>query len=72
MDKENKKEWLKIFIKVLIYALGLIGAYLGVNAMTSCTIARDANSNGKTTIVTVDTTIINHKGYVKTKNYEYD
>ena len=34
------KEVIKIIIKVLIYALGLIGAYFGVSAMTSCTVQR--------------------------------
>ena len=30
------KEIIKIIIKVLLYALGLIGSYLGVSALTSC------------------------------------
>mgnify|MGYP000083385069 CR=1 FL=1 len=42
----NRKELIKIIIKVLIYALGLIGAYLGVSAMTSCTMQRNVESRG--------------------------
>ena len=31
-----KKEVIKIVIKVIIYALGLIGSYFGITALTSC------------------------------------
>lgn len=41
-----KKEILKIIVKVLIYALTLVGAYLGVNAFTSCTVQREIKSSG--------------------------
>jgi hypothetical protein len=33
---DMKKEVLKIIIKVLIYALGLVGSALGISALTSC------------------------------------
>lgn len=62
-----KKEILKIVIKVLIYALGLIGSYFGVSALTSCSVSRSVDGSGKTTIVTTDTTYIYHKGVLKTK-----
>lgn len=60
-----KKEILKIIVKVLIYALGLVGAYLGVSAVTSCTVQRSSDIDGKAVIVTVDTTVINHSGSIK-------
>lgn len=56
------KEVLKIIIKVLIYALGLIGTYFGVSAMTSCTVQRQFDSYGKGTIILSDTTSISHSG----------
>lgn len=62
-----KKEILKIFIKVLIYALGLIGSYLGISALTSCSASHSVDGSGKTTIVTTDTTYIYHSGVLKTK-----
>lgn len=62
-----KKEILKIVIKVLIYALGLIGSYLGVSALTSCTGSRSVEGSGKTTVFTTDTTYIYHNGFLKTK-----
>ena len=62
-----KKEILQIIIKVLIYALGLIAAYLGVTSLSSCTFSRSSVVNGRATIITVDTTYIKHNGTLKTK-----
>lgn len=62
-----KKEIIKIVIKVLIYALGLIGSALGITALASCTTSHSIDGSGKTTIVTVDTTYIYHSGVLKTK-----
>lgn len=62
-----KKEILKIVIKVLVYALGLIGSYLGISALTSCSTSHSVEGSGKTTIVTTDTTFIYHNGVLKTK-----
>lgn len=61
------KEIIKIVIKVVIYALGLISAYLGVISLSSCTFSRSTVAEGHATIVTVDTTYINHQGVLKTK-----
>lgn len=62
-----KKEILQIVIKVLIYALGLIGAYLGVTSLSSCTFSRSSVAEGRATIITTDTTFISHQGVLKTK-----
>ena len=55
-------ELIKIVIKVLIYFLGLVGAYFGVSAMTSCTVQRQFDSFGRGTIIVSDTTHISHSG----------
>ena len=65
----DKKEILKIVIKVLIYALTLIGGLFGVTALTSCTSSHGVVSSGRATIISVDTTFIKHSGFVKSKNY---
>ena len=65
----DKKEFLKIFLKVLIYALTLICGYFGVSSLTSCTSSHGVVSTGRATIITVDTTVIKHSGFVKSKNY---
>lgn len=63
------KEIVKIVIKVLIYALGLIATYLGVTSLTSCSTSSCVSSSGLSRIVTVDTTIIKHGGIIRSKNY---
>nr|QJB21584.1 MAG: hypothetical protein [Microvirus sp.] len=65
-----KKEIIKIIIKVALYALGLIAAYFGVSTMTSCSTSHDVVASGRTTIVSVDTTIVKHCGFVRSKNYK--
>lgn len=62
------KEILKIIIKVALYALGLIAAYFGVSSMTSCSTSHNVVASGRTTIVTVDTTIVKHNGFFRSKN----
>lgn len=64
-----KKEIIKIIIKVALYALGLIAAYFGVSTMTSCSTSHNVVASGRTTIVTADTTIVKHDGFVRSKNY---
>lgn len=61
----SKKDFLIIFLKVVIYACTAILAVLGVSAMTSCSSSRIVDIVGKTTIVTVDTTRINHNTFIK-------
>lgn len=64
-----KNEIIKIIIKVALYALGLIAAYLGVSSLTSCSSSHNVVASGRTTIVSVDTTIVKHNGFVRSKNY---
>ena len=65
-----KKEIIKIIIKVALYAIGLIAAYFGVSTMASCSTSQNVVSRGRTTIVSVDTTIVKHDGFVRSKNYQ--
>lgn len=65
----NKNDWIKIIIKVLIYALGLIGTAIGITSLTSCSSSHGVSSVGKATIITIDTTIVKHNGYIRSKNY---
>lgn len=59
------KEIIKIILKVIAYAITLILGYLGVNAMVSCTVHHALDAQGRTIIVTNDTTVINHDGSLK-------
>lgn len=64
----SKKDFFIIFLKVVIYACTALLAVLGVSAMTSCSSSRSVDVFGKTTIVTVDTTRINHNTFIKYPN----
>lgn len=64
------KEIIKIIIKVALYALGLIAAYFGVSTMTSCSTSHNVVVSGRTTIVSVDTTVVKHNGVFRSKNYQ--
>ena len=67
-----KKEIIKIVIKVLIYALGLIGSYLGITALASCSSSRAVECHGKTTILIQDTTTVQHSSdYFRHFKYKY-
>lgn len=43
---DMKKDLLKILIKVIIYALGLLAAYFGVSAVASCSVHREFRHTG--------------------------
>lgn len=64
-----KKDFLAIVIKVAIYALGLIAAYLGVTSLSSCTTSHSVSSRGTATIISVDTTFVKHGGFIRSKKY---
>ena len=67
-----KKEILKFVIKVLIYALGLIGSYLGISALASCSSSRAVEVHGRGVVVFQDTTIIDHSSdYFRNYKYRY-
>lgn len=50
-----KKDIIKIVIKVIIYALGLIASYLGIASLSSCSIKRDFVHHGTGVFHYVDT-----------------
>lgn len=66
-----KKEIVIIVIKVLIYALGLIASYLGVSTLTSCSASSGVHAYGVTTIISIDTTFVEHGQRINTKKYPY-
>ena len=65
-----KTEFLKIIIKVALYALGLIAAYFGVTSLSSCSTSSNVVVRGRSTIVSVDTTHVLHSGFVRSKNFK--
>lgn len=65
----DKKEIFKIVIKALIYVLTLIGGYLGISTLTSCSSSHNVEVSGVTRIHVTDTTFVKHNGFVRSKNY---
>lgn len=66
------KEIIKIIIKVLIYALGLIGSYFGITALTSCSSSRAVQFHGRGIVIFQDTTHIDHTSdYFRKFKYRY-
>ena len=65
-----KKDIIQIIIKVALYALGLIAAYLGVSSLASCSTSHNVVVSGRTTVISVDTTIVKHNGFVRSKNFK--
>lgn len=65
----EKKEVLKIVIKVLIYALTLIAGYLGISSLSSCSTSHNVETTGITRIHVTDTTYIKHNGFIRSKKY---
>lgn len=67
-----KKEILQIVLKVLIYALGLIGSAVGISALASCSSSRAVHVQGRSVVVFQDTTIIEHSSdYSRNFKYRY-
>ena len=54
-----KKDIIKIIIKVIIYALGLIASYLGISAITSCAVTHDMKHRGVGYVQYYDTIHVN-------------
>lgn len=65
----DKKEILKIVVKALIYVLTLVGGYLGISTLTSCSSSHNVEVSGVTRIHVTDTTYVKHNGFLRSKNY---
>lgn len=60
-----KKELFKIIIKVLIYALSLVGAYFGISSLQSCSTSQNVTHRGTGVIHYVDTIMTNGSSTLK-------
>ena len=57
----KKNIWILV-LKTLAYAITLALGFLGVSSLASCSMQRDVSITGKATVISVDTTYINHNG----------
>ena len=56
---------IQLILKILAAILAVLCSWFGVSAMSSCSVTRTSDIDGRAVIVTVDTTIIHHSGTVK-------
>lgn len=64
------KELIKLICKILLYILTAVAGFFGVSSLTSCASSASVQIRGKSQVVSVDTTIIYHDGYIMSKNYK--
>ena len=57
----KKNIWILV-LKTIAYAITLALGFLGVSSLASCSMQRDVSITGKATVISVDTTYINHNG----------
>lgn len=63
------KELIKLICKILLYIITAVAGFFGVSSLTSCASSASVQIRGKSQVVSVDTTIIYHDGFVRSKNY---
>lgn len=64
------KELIKLIFKILLYIITAIAGFFGVSSLTSCASSASVQIRGTTKVVSVDTTIIVHSGFLRSKNYK--
>lgn len=64
------KELIKLICKILLYIITAIAGFFGVSSLASCASSASVQVCGKTQVVSVDTTIIYHDGFIRSKNYK--
>lgn len=64
------KDVIKLILKILLYILTAIAGFFGVSSLTSCASSSSVQIRGTTKVVSVDTTVINHHGFIRSKDYK--
>ena len=64
------KEFIKFIFQVLLYIITALAGFFGVSSLISCSSSASVQIRGKTQLVSVDTTIIHHDGFIRSKNYK--
>lgn len=61
------KDIFTFVLKLVVAIATAILTVLGTQALTSCAVKHNIDVKGRGTVITVDTTIINHSGYLNSK-----
>lgn len=63
----SKKEKVEVVESTCAFVLWTVICFVILCVFGSCTTSQNAESKGRTVIVTTDTTVVNHGGYIKFK-----
>ena len=57
---DTKKNLLTVVLRTIFALITAVGAVYGITLLSSCSAYKTADAVGRTSIVTVDTTVVNH------------
>lgn len=61
----NKKEKIDLIESICAVVLWTVICFVVISVFGSCTTSQNVEAKGRTVIVTTDTTVVNHGGYIK-------
>lgn len=61
----NKKEKIEVIVSTCAIVLWTVICFVVLCVFGSCTTSQNVEAKGRTVIVTTDTTVVNHGGYIK-------
>lgn len=61
----NKKDKIEVIESTVAVVLWTVICFVVISVFGSCTTSQNVEAKGRTVIVTTDTTVVNHGGYIK-------
>lgn len=61
----NNKEKIEVIESTCAVVLWMVICFVVISVFGSCTTSQNVEAKGRTVIVTTDTTVVNHGGYIK-------
>ena len=61
----NKKEKIEVIESTCAVVVWMTICFVVISVFGSCTTSQNVEAKGRTVIVTTDTTVVNHGGYIK-------
>lgn len=61
----NKKEKIEVIESTFAVVIWTVICFVVISVFGSCTTSQNVEAKGRTVIVTTDTTVVNHGGYIK-------
>ena len=61
----SKKEKIEVVESTCAFVLWTVICFVVLGVFGSCKTSQNVDANGRTVIVTTDTTVVNHSGFIK-------